>query len=1031
MRWILGKALACALMLLAPAGTGAKEISEGDPVVAGRDWLGSKRIAWEVQSRALGTDALKAWVAANPNRFFSAAVENTTSNRPGDYATVRERHSYYDYIAFYLENGPHGLDKLRQTRFFAAATSVTIQAELGASESIAVSVVETLFPWLAHRWGVTRESVGTLVDINERLFAQNIGVIRRLLNEWKEPRDPSAAAPRDALDGLAFDVAMVDFEQGEVERYIREHSVSSARLVDINKMIRRGPVFPRLGTVAAVTPWVRKAGFTEPDFGNKGWRVAVGRALVFMFHRKAEAEYLAFMKSHPVRSVSRVALYDGLQAPAEVTRSTQGAFAVVGSWRTEAGALRHLAELKTERRDLHAAVFPPYGNSRYWMVATASFAPPDTAHELAARARRAGVASDAYVLTLRAIDQVGRPFSVAPRSVEAYSPVRLIQSPPFAYAEQSTRFLSVFRSADLSAAQEFMGEWKRRHDDLEVGLYRVGAGSPYDVVLAAFANDRQVEVARELARRIGMPSVALAVVQAARSDAVERIGEVADISEKVAACYKQGRVTAEALHACSGLWMTPRSLTRCFLANSCLGLGSDVLRTEEEVDAYLKANGITLGAKGAIKIDVTALPVPLEARSVFDGLQRCRNGAGGRAATFVECMATQLGQPASADALKCLRDKSGNAEAFKCLAASGAVPQIADKASCFQGDTQDERTVALCLARPDRAAQVAEAERCLAGVRGEGQTLTLCLNRFMPEDKRKLVTCLSERRTDPRLAALCPLGDGPEARRAVAAVECATDPSASAQQVGLCLAGVAGGDAAKVGKCVEDGGGNAAVAACILAGNKEVDAARRIYDCAMGGKSAAQLIAKCANGVVGGDAQKIAACVADSGASNEQLVACTASALLPKELAPVAACAAKSQSGVGLALCVAGPSMNAEWRIAAECASSTGGEPFSFAGCTAGRLTLKEFTQCLTGEIGKDCFGKENTIVQAFRTVGNDLKNCPNGGPCLGENNDIVIFTKRLEEGMHDLGKGLEQLGQALFGKDSDFCRGDLTSWAC
>ena len=76
--------------------------------------------------------------------------------------------------------------------------------------------------------------------------------------------------------------------------------------------------------------------------------------------------------------------------------------------------------------------------------------------------------------------------------------------------------------------------------------------------------------------------------------------------------------------------------------------------------------------------------------------------------------------------------------------------------------------------------------------------------------------------------------------------------------------------------------------------------------------------------------------------------------------------------------------MNEEWRIAAECAVQLGGEPLSFAGCTAGRLTVREFTKCLGGEIGKDCFGPNNTIVVGLNNAFRDLTQGP------GRNNDVV-----------------------------------------
>ena len=67
----------------------------------------------------------------------------------------------------------------------------------------------------------------------------------------------------------------------------------------------------------------------------------------------------------------------------------------------------------------------------------------------------------------------------------------------------------------------------------------------------------------------------------------------------------------------------------------------------------------------------------------------------------------------------------------------------------------------------------------------------------------------------------------------------------------------------------------------------------------------------------------------------------------------------------------------------------SGGNPLGFAGCTAGRLTLKELTQCFTGG---SCFGPNNTIVKTFSDAFNDLLHGP------GENNEIVVVFRKLGE---------------------------------
>lgn len=84
--------------------------------------------------------------------------------------------------------------------------------------------------------------------------------------------------------------------------------------------------------------------------------------------------------------------------------------------------------------------------------------------------------------------------------------------------------------------------------------------------------------------------------------------------------------------------------------------------------------------------------------------------------------------------------------------------------------------------------------------------------------------------------------------------------------------------------------------------------------------------------------------------------------------------------------------MNEEWRIAAECAVQTGGNPVGFAGCAAGRLTIRELTKCFAGQVGKDCFGPNNTIVKGLTNAFNDVIHGP------GPNNEVVKAIKVIGE---------------------------------
>ena len=127
----------------------------------------------------------------------------------------------------------------------------------------------------------------------------------------------------------------------------------------------------------------------------------------------------------------------------------------------------------------------------------------------------------------------------------------------------------------------------------------------------------------------------------------------------------------------------------------------------------------------------------------------------------------------------------------------------------------------------------------------------------------------------------------------------------------------------------------------------------------------------------------------------------------------------------------AAPAVNEDWRIAAECAASSGGEPITSAACAGGRLAIRELLGCLKGKFGESgCFGEGNTIRKFVTNAWGDLTKGP------GKNNEVVKAVhnlgreasaaydktekvvqnagKELERGAHAVGRSLEKAGNWL-----------------
>ena len=333
---------------------------------------------------------------------------------------------------------------------------------------------------------------------------------------------------------------------------------------------------------------------------------------------------------------------------------------------------------------------------------------------------------------------------------------------------------------------------------------------------------------------------------------------------------------------------------------------------------------------------------------------------------------------------------------------------------------------ARCLMSDGDRQAVEKAQKCLSNSSSEQTALTQCFGALLPPEILQQTECLVGRAGSPKNVIGCFTSNNVTARKVAKGFDCATRKNISTQEAAACAAVMVGGDAAMIAACATSSADSGAALACMLKDKPELNAARQAYECASNATSAAAIVAYCSGDNFDPKAKAMAACVANGGADFKSTAAtCAASALVPPQLANVVGCATKSTGAIDATLCIAAPSMNAELRMAMECASSTGGEPVSFVSCTAGRLTMAELTKCLSGRVGESCFGPGNTLVTAFNTVGNDLKNG------LGESNDIVQAVKGVERFVADAGKSAGKAWDSIFGPGSHWCRGDLTGWTC
>lgn len=122
----------------------------------------------------------------------------------------------------------------------------------------------------------------------------------------------------------------------------------------------------------------------------------------------------------------------------------------------------------------------------------------------------------------------------------------------------------------------------------------------------------------------------------------------------------------------------------------------------------------------------------------------------------------------------------------------------------------------------------------------------------------------------------------------------------------------------------------------------------------------------------------------------------------PKAQKSISCLQQQAQSGEvtawGAVMCIgtSNLNMNPEMTIAVQCATTTGGNPIAWAGCTGGQLTKRELTKCLNDGIGgrDGCFGSNNTIIKGLNQLGKILDQQ------FGSNDEIV---KEFNEALNNI----------------------------
>jgi hypothetical protein len=273
------------LVVAIASGSSAKEVGTTAQIASLGDWILSDRNDW-LLARKNSIASMIPGPGIPGIRFLNAFAFNVKKDRANDYATVSQRHAFYDALGYALHFATDVPQGLRCVRFFDAAADVTFTLNVGAVE---------LWQIIKDAASMTADTENLLIKTNADLFEKNFKVVEKLMLTWREPRDPSAAAPTDRLDALDFDLRMVAFEQGKVEAFLAANPALITPNVR-NDLKATHPGFDFVGQFltgqgGAVArrklfreTWLPAVGIASFDFFKKTDRIALGEAYVFFLH---------------------------------------------------------------------------------------------------------------------------------------------------------------------------------------------------------------------------------------------------------------------------------------------------------------------------------------------------------------------------------------------------------------------------------------------------------------------------------------------------------------------------------------------------------------------------------------------------------------------------------------------------------------------------------------------------------------------------------------------------------------------------
>jgi hypothetical protein len=245
-----------------------------------------------------------------------------------------------------------------------------------------------------------------------------------------------------------------------------------------------------------------------------------------------------------------------------------------------------------------------------------------------------------------------------------------------------------------------------------------------------------------------------------------------------------------------------------------------------------------------------------------------------------------------------------------------------------------------CVIKNDpRLLPAAATLKCIENANGQMGAVTACAKAALPPEQQKQFVCFQKNSKNYRALALCASEAQlpPAARNIIGCANSAGTTTGAMVQTAQCL-GLKG---AKEVACLQEHQGDWQAAALCAAGDKLPPQVQSAMECAK--SQSLTSFGVCMVAKEGsGEAQRIAACYAET------------------QGVPAA-----------MAVCLASEKLTEDQRIVLECAAQTNGALPATAACIGGKEVMKTMSNCHGKKFGEgSCFGESNEIRKFAKNIG-------------------------------------------------------------